>query len=133
MKLFKDINQLETPFVNGKSTHVFHQYTLKTKGVDRALFQAHLSAKGVPAMIYYPVPLHQQKAYVRPEFKDEYYPVTMELCESVISLPMHTELDENQLKYILQNQLKNFLYEYSSNRNWVCWVGNGDLFCGNRK
>ena len=54
-------------------------------------------------MIYYPVPLHQQKAYVRPEFKDEDYPITMELCKSVISLPIHTEMDESQLKYITES------------------------------
>ena len=57
----------------------------------------------IPAMIYYPVPLHQQKAYIRPEFKDEDYPITMELCKSVISLPIHTEMDEEELKYITES------------------------------
>ncbi|MBL4592375.1 MAG: DegT/DnrJ/EryC1/StrS family aminotransferase [Flavobacteriales bacterium] len=100
---FADIEQLETPITDEKSTHVFHQYTLKIKDVDRAELIEFLKGKGIPAMIYYPVPLHQQKAYVRPEFKDENYPITMELCKSVISLPMHTEMDNNQLKYITES------------------------------
>lgn len=100
---FADIEQLEIPITDEKSTHVFHQYTLKTKGIDRNELIDFLKGKGIPAMIYYPVPLHHQKAYVRPEFKDENYPITMELCKSVISLPMHTELDENQLKYITES------------------------------
>lgn len=100
---FANIEQLETPVTDKKSTHVFHQYTLKTNGIDRNELIEFLKGKGIPAMIYYPVPLHQQKAYVRSEFKDENYLITMELCKSVISLPMHTELDENQLKYITQS------------------------------
>ncbi|PCJ28402.1 MAG: transcriptional regulator [Flavobacteriales bacterium] len=100
---FTDIKQLETPVINEKSTHVFHQYTLKIKNTDRSKLIEFLKEKGIPAMIYYPIPLHQQKAYIRSEFKDENYPITMELCKSVISLPMHTELDENQLKYITES------------------------------
>jgi UDP-2-acetamido-2-deoxy-ribo-hexuluronate aminotransferase len=100
---FVEIEELETPITHEKSTHVFHQYTLKTKGVNRADLIGFLKEKGIPAMIYYPVPLHQQKAYVRPEFKDENYPITVELCESVISLPIHTEIDEEQLKYIVES------------------------------
>jgi UDP-2-acetamido-2-deoxy-ribo-hexuluronate aminotransferase len=100
---FADIDQLETPITNKQSTHVFHQYTLKTKDVNRTELIDFLKEKGIPAMIYYPVPLHQQKAYVRPEFQDENYPITMELCQSVISLPIHTEMNESQLKYITQS------------------------------
>ena len=100
---FANIEQIATPITDKQSTHVFHQYTLKLKGVDRNKLQEHLKERGIPSMIYYPVPLHQQKAYVRPEFKDEDYPITMELCESVISLPMHTELDDEQLKYITES------------------------------
>jgi len=100
---FAAIEQLETPVIDSKSTHVFHQYTLKTKGIDRAELIEFLKEKGIPAMIYYPVPLHHQKAYVRPEFNDDNYPVTMELCESVLSLPIHTEMDEQQLKYITES------------------------------
>ena len=100
---FASIEQIETPIIDQQSTHVFHQYTLKLSGVDRDELVLFLQEKGIPAMVYYPVPLHQQKAYVRPEFKDENYPITMELCKSVISLPMHTELDEKQLKYITES------------------------------
>ena len=105
---FAGIEQLETPITDKKSSHVFHQYTLKTEGVDRNELIGFLKEKGIPAMIYYPVPLHQQKAYVRPEFKDENYPITMELCKSVISLPMHTEMDETQLKYITESVIEFF-------------------------
>ncbi|MGB0882050.1 MAG: DegT/DnrJ/EryC1/StrS family aminotransferase [Vicingaceae bacterium] len=100
---FANIEQLETPAFNEQSTHVFHQYTLKTNGINRDDLIAHLKSKGIPAMIYYPVPLHKQKAYVRPEFDDNHYPVTMELCNSVMSLPIHTEMDEDQLKYITES------------------------------
>lgn len=100
---FLEIPQLETPKVNNQSTHVFHQYTLKIKNTNRDDLIGFLKEKGIPAMVYYPVPLHQQKAYLRPEFNDNDYPVTMELCKSVISLPMHTELDEDQLKYIIES------------------------------
>ena len=98
-----EIDQLVVPVTSEKSTHVFHQYTLKTKNTNREDLIEFLKEKGIPAMVYYPVPLHQQKAYVRPEFKDEDYPITMELCKSVISLPIHTEMDESQLKYITES------------------------------
>ncbi len=100
---FSEVVQLEIPVIDEKTTHVFHQYTLKTKDVNRTELIDFLKGRGIPAMIYYPVPLHRQKAYIRPEFKDENYPITMELCKSVISLPMHTELDNNQLKYITES------------------------------
>lgn len=99
-KAFEGVEGIETPVTHGQSSHVFHQYTLKISGVDRSKLQEFLKEKGIPSMVYYPVPLHKQKAYIRPEFKDEDYPITMKLCDRVISLPMHTELDEEQLKYI---------------------------------
>ena len=105
---FKKIQQIEIPNIANNSTHVFHQYTVKLKNVDRTQLQEHLKQKGIPSMIYYPVPLHQQKAYVRPEFDDSNYSITMELCESVLSLPMHTELNEDQLKYITES-VKEFI------------------------
>lgn len=96
---------LETPMRMAYSDHVFHQYTLKTDGIDRFELQKYLGDRDIPAMVYYPVPLHKQKAYERPEFSDEMFPVTMDLCERVVSLPMHTELDEEQLEYITSNIL----------------------------
>ena len=98
---FSDVEWLETPFRDPKSTHVFHQYTLKTKGVDRDELRSFLSGKGVPAMRYYPVPLHHQKAYSDASlYKDSDFENTIDLCKSVISLPMHTELTEEELIYI---------------------------------
>lgn len=105
---FSEVKELEIPAIQDNSTHVFHQYTLKTNGINRSELIEFLKGKGIPAMIYYPVPLHQQKAYVRPEFNDNNYPITMELCQSVVSLPMHTELDEKQLKYIVES-VKEFI------------------------
>jgi dTDP-4-amino-4,6-dideoxygalactose transaminase len=65
-----------------------------------------LAEKGIPAMIYYPIPLHFQKAFASDRFKKGDFPVTEKLCESVISLPMHTEMDEETLKYITDTVLE---------------------------
>ena len=85
-----------------KSTHVFHQYTLRLQGVDREKLRTELAEAGIPAMIYYPIPLHLQKAYADPRYKQGDFPVAERLAECVLSLPMHTELDEEQLKYITE-------------------------------
>ncbi|MFH1161020.1 MAG: DegT/DnrJ/EryC1/StrS family aminotransferase [bacterium] len=98
--------KLQIPFRYPKSTHVFHQYTLVTRGVDRKGLQEFLASRGIPAMIYYPVPLHLQKAYIDPRYKPGDIPVTEALSEQVISLPMHTELDEEQLKHITTSVLE---------------------------
>ena len=82
------------------STHVFHQYTLRVIGADRDSLREGLAEKGIPAMIYYPGPLHQQKAYLDPRYKDGDFPIAERLAACVLSLPMHTELDEEQLEYI---------------------------------
>lgn len=102
---FKSCSFLEVPARMPYSSHVFHQYTLKTVNVDRSALQAYLTEKGIPAMIYYPVALHNQKAYAQPGVGDELFPVTMDLCARVISLPMHTELDEEQLNFITDSLL----------------------------
>jgi UDP-2-acetamido-2-deoxy-ribo-hexuluronate aminotransferase len=104
-KAFANHPKLTTPGRYSKSTHVFHQYTLVTKNVDRKALIDYLSAKEIPAMIYYPVPLHMQKAYLDPRYKPGDFPVTEHLCETVFSLPMHTELDQTQLDYITGNVL----------------------------
>ncbi|MDG4949593.1 DegT/DnrJ/EryC1/StrS family aminotransferase [Weeksellaceae bacterium KMM 9724] len=97
---FKGFDNIETPKRREDSHHVFHQYTLKVKNVDRNALQKFLGEKNIPAMIYYPVPLHKQKAYTSDDYSDDQFPVTMELIDQVISLPMHTELSEEQLTYI---------------------------------
>jgi len=99
-KAFANHPKIKTPARAKNSTHVFHQYTLQLNGVDRTALREFLAAKDIPAMIYYPVPLHLQKAYSDPRYKAGDFPVTEKLCASVISLPMHTELDVDVLKYI---------------------------------
>ena len=79
---------------------MYHQYTLRLDGVDRDALRASLSEKGIPAMVYYPVPLHLQKAYKDVRYGEGAFPVAERLARCVLSLPMHTELDEEQLEYI---------------------------------
>jgi UDP-2-acetamido-2-deoxy-ribo-hexuluronate aminotransferase len=93
---------LEIPTRAKYSTHVFHQYTLKAKGINRDDFKKYLEGKGIPSMIYYPVPLHLQKAYQRPGFGIGSFPVTEQLSKTVISLPIHTEMTSEELVYICQ-------------------------------
>ena len=98
--------KLLIPGRQAHSTHVFHQYTLRVVGADRDKLREGLAESGIPAMIYYPVPLHQQKAYRDPRYKDGDFPVAERLASCVLSLPMHTELDEEQLAYITSNVLR---------------------------
>jgi dTDP-4-amino-4,6-dideoxygalactose transaminase len=99
-RAFADVPQLITPKRAENSSHVFHQYTLRLTEGDRDKLVEHIMAHDVPAMIYYPVPLHHQKAYTDPRYNKGDFPVTERLCEQVFSLPMHSELDEEQLTYI---------------------------------
>ncbi|MBI1768490.1 MAG: DegT/DnrJ/EryC1/StrS family aminotransferase [Bacteroidetes bacterium] len=96
------ISFIELPFRASNSTHVFHQYTIKTKGIDRDRFKKYLQDKGVPSMIYYHIPLHLQKAYRQNGFGEGSFPVTEKLSKTVLSLPMHTEMTEDELSYICQ-------------------------------
>lgn len=98
---FAGVSHLQTPLRQPNSTHVFHQYTLIVKNDRRDDLYAFLQSKGVPSMIYYPVPLYQQEAYKNSMAnKLDSLPVTDYLCRSVISLPMHTELSDEALSYI---------------------------------
>ena len=105
-KVFANCEQLLIPGRQPHSTHVFHHYPLREVGADRATLREGLAERGIPAMIYYPVPLHQQKAYLDPRYKDGDFPVAERLAACVLSLPMHTELDEEQLEYITSNVLE---------------------------
>lgn len=105
-KAFAGNAKLVTPKRASYSTHVFHQYTLQTKNIDRFVMKDFLATKNIPAMVYYPVPLHMQKAYTDSRYKQGDFPVTEKLCESVISLPIHTEMDEEMLKYICDGVLE---------------------------
>jgi len=99
----KNSNIFITPLRAAYSTHIFHQYTLKTQNIDRNALQDFLTQKGIPTMIYYPVPVHLQAAYKKYGFNDFNYPTTNMLSNSVLSLPMHTELTESQLQYIVDS------------------------------
>ncbi len=100
-RAFAGIEQLQAPVRHERSTHVFHQYTLIVRDGRRDELQAFLQSRGIPTMVYYPVPLYEQEAYRESmSNKIDILPVTDFLCKSVISLPMHTELDEETLEYI---------------------------------
>ena len=88
--------------------HVSHQYTLRISGGHRDALAAHLTKAGIPFGIYYPVPLHRQKAYADSRYNEADFPVTNRLAEEVISLPMHTELDTEQLEFICKTILNFF-------------------------
>ncbi|TRX70132.1 DegT/DnrJ/EryC1/StrS family aminotransferase [Flammeovirga kamogawensis] len=105
-KAFAQVQEIETPQNAENSTHVYHQYTLKVNNVDRDQLKEKLQEKGVPSMIYYPVPLHFQKAYCKSEFNEGSFPVTEQLSKVVLSLPIHTEMQENQQDYIIQSVLE---------------------------
>ena len=80
--------------------HVFHQYTLKITNGKRDALAKYLNENDIPCGVYYPIPLHKQKAYVDGRYREEDFPVTNQLVKEVISLPMHTELDEEQINHI---------------------------------
>ena len=98
----REIDEVTIPKRNTDSTHTFHQYTLQINNEEnRDALKKYLNDKGIPAMIYYPVPMHLQKAYKDSRYKDGDFPVTEKLCKTVLSLPMHTELDNNQQNVII--------------------------------
>lgn len=105
---FANHPKIKTPVVANNSTHVYHQYTLQLNNVDRNALQTYLAEKKIPAMIYYPVPGHKQKMFESFGIGEVDLPVTDDLTTKVISLPVHTEMDEEQLTYITSEVL-NFI------------------------
>lgn len=113
---FKDISCIITPKLSNNCTsiceqcdcHVFHQYTLKVKGIDRDALVKYLNDNEIPCGVYYPIPLHKQKAYKDDRYDEDDFKVTNELVKTVISLPMHTELDDEQIEYIT-SKVKTFI------------------------
>lgn len=103
--MLKPCSKVITPARAKWSNHIFHQYTLKLTGVDRDKLQKELAAKGIPTMVYYPIPLHMQKAFdpYREFNLGRSFQVSETLSNSVISLPMHTELTDDVIKYIVDN------------------------------
>ena len=105
--VFSSINELEVPARQHNSSHVFHQYTMKVKNGKRDALQKYLAEKGIPSMIYYPLPLYKQEAFqqfVSPDFKLE---ITGQLCEEVLSLPVHTEINFEDMEYVC-NSIQTF-------------------------
>jgi len=101
---FAEVTALKPPYRHPQSTHVFHQYTLQMMEGKRDELQAYLKEQGIPSMIYYPVPLYKQEAYQEAMANDfDALPVTEALCQRVISLPMHPDLDEESLAHITKH------------------------------
>jgi dTDP-4-amino-4,6-dideoxygalactose transaminase len=105
-QLLQDHPKIETPITSGDcDSHVYHQYTLKIVGADRDALVAHLQQHDIPCGVYYPIPLHLQKAYADKRYKEEDFAVTNQLIKQVISLPMHSELEEDQIQFICKTIL----------------------------
>ncbi len=113
-KAFEFVKHIITPkTVNGCAgicdtcdCHVFHQYTLKIKNIDRDALVKHLNDNNIPCGVYYPIPLHKQKAYADERYNENDFKVTNQLVKEVISLPMHTELDDDQIEFITSTIIK---------------------------
>ncbi len=105
---FKGHPNLAIPVRSEKSTHVFHQYTLKLINADRDELRKYLASFEIPAMIYYPVPLHLQKAYKDERYSEGSFPVTETLCRQVLSLPIHTEMTGEIQNFIISKVLDYF-------------------------
>ena len=103
---FANTPKIKTPVTASFTNHVYHQYTLVLNDVDREGLMKHLAEKGIASAIYYPVPLHMQKAYIDPRYKEGDFPVTEELSRTVMSLPIHTELTEDIQKEITEAVLE---------------------------
>lgn len=105
-KAFSDCKQLETPYRTEQSSHVFHQYTLKLNpSINREELIAYMNNKGIPVKVYYPIPLHSFDPYKQSIDREDQFAVSDNLCSTVISLPMHTELDDETLAYISSSLL----------------------------
>jgi dTDP-4-amino-4,6-dideoxygalactose transaminase len=100
-KMFEKYLKIETPAISSFSTHIFHQYTLKLKNTERETVVKKMKEAEIPVMVYYPIPLHLQKAFANLGYKKGDFPVAEKLSECVISLPIHTELTEKQQRYII--------------------------------
>jgi UDP-2-acetamido-2-deoxy-ribo-hexuluronate aminotransferase len=105
---FSDCQSIIIPERVPCSSHIFHQYTIRVKHGKRDKLKSWMESKKIPGMIYYPGPLHMQEAYRPLGYKENDFPVTSALCQEVLSLPMHPEMDQEQLDYIVTNILNFF-------------------------
>ena len=103
---FAEFDELETPVIESYTSHVFHQFTIKSHGINRDELIKHLASKNIPAMIYYPIPSHLQKAYYTDQFPKGSLATTEDLCTRVFSLPIHTEMTEEQLELITSSVIE---------------------------
>src|SRR5574344_2132629 len=103
---FAQTDKIITPKTAPFTDHVFHQYVVVLNGIEREKAMAHLQSKGIASAIYYPVPLHMQKAYKDARYKEGDFPVCEHLCEHVLALPIHTEFTDEQLKYVTESLLE---------------------------
>jgi UDP-2-acetamido-2-deoxy-ribo-hexuluronate aminotransferase len=107
-KAFTGCNHIEVPERKKYSSHIFHQYTVKIKNGFRDDLKKYLEEHKIPSMIYYPGPLHLQEAYRYLGYNESDFPVTNTLCREVLSLPVHTEMEKDQLEYITHTILSFF-------------------------
>jgi dTDP-4-amino-4,6-dideoxygalactose transaminase len=105
---FKDCRHITIPERMSYSSHIFHQYTIKVKQGKRDELKKYLSSAKIPSMVYYPGPLHTQEAYLYLGYETDDFPVTSSLCSEVLSLPMHPDMDHDQIEYIINNVLEFF-------------------------
>jgi dTDP-4-amino-4,6-dideoxygalactose transaminase len=105
---FAGCHSISVPERVSYSSHIFHQYTIRVKNGKRDELKKFLESKNIPSMIYYPGPLHMQEAYRYLGYKENEFPVTTALCKEVLSLPMHPEMEQEQLDYITFSILKFF-------------------------
>jgi UDP-2-acetamido-2-deoxy-ribo-hexuluronate aminotransferase len=105
---FAGCKSLTVPERVSYSSHIFHQYTLKVKNGKRDELKKFLESKNIPSMVYYPGPLHVQEAYKYLGYKENDFPVTTLLCKEVLSLPMHPDMEQEQIDYITLNILNFF-------------------------
>ncbi len=105
-KAFKENEKITVPFTASFTNHVYHQYTILLNGVNRDALNKYLAEQNIPSMIYYPVPAHRQKMFEAFGGADYDLAITDWLAERVISFPIHTELDNEQLQYIADHVIK---------------------------
>ncbi len=108
IKRLSSVAQIEIPFRASYSTHVFQQYTLKIKDGNRDDFKKFLAEEGIPTMIYYPVPLHLQKAFRRPGLRGRFFSGNGKSFKIVISLPIHTEMSSDQHLEFICDKVKQY-------------------------
>jgi dTDP-4-amino-4,6-dideoxygalactose transaminase len=104
---FSELHEIDLPKRQWNSTHVFHQYTLRVKNGKRNELQKYLSENGIPSMIYYPLPLYKQEAFQ--QFVNTNFNLirTEQLCDEVLSLPIHTEMNIDNMNFVC-NSIRSF-------------------------